>query len=282
MNTRNVTNWRAENWPRVNRLREPHEYWQREIVHERPDPETDVQPLGADDAFYYTGSVTPHVLRLVPGDTDSLVEFVGALGIVGLVKWAGGPAPAGIKPGLESWEPLSTAVLVKEPTLYAPDLDAAWTNPHTIEQFSAEHQRLTRAWEMATDEDDPKQALTRELFKAFFQQPYPYELEFAVTIRSGKIVERPRHILARSAFELMDSLANRIPKRCELCTTPFPPNRSDQRYCTDQCARKAYRLGYDKTPYRQEYQKMYRRYKRGTITETDWLAWKQSSGKARS
>jgi hypothetical protein len=241
-----------------------------------------VEPLGTDDAVYHVGSVTPYVLRLIPGDTDSLLEFVDALGIVGLVKWVGGPAPAGIKTGFETWEPLCTAVLVREPTLYEPELRAAWTHPNTIEQFSAEHERLTKAWEMATDEDDPKLALTRGLIKAFFQQPYPYELEFAVTSRSGKIVERPRHILARSAFELLDTLERRLPRRCELCTTPFPPSRSDQRYCGSKCADRAFRLGYDKTKYRKEYQKMYRRHRRGTITEAEWIAWKGSVKDAKS
>jgi hypothetical protein len=282
VNIRPATKWGAENWPQVSRLREPHEYWQRKVVHEQLDPDSEVEPLGTDDAVYHVGSVTPYVLRLIPGDTDSLFEFVDTLGIIGLVKWVGGPATAGIKPGFETWEPLCTAVLVREPTLNASDLHAAWTHPQSVEQFSAEHQRLTRAWEMATEEDDPKLALTRELIKAFFQQPYPYELEFAVTSRSGKVVERPRHVLARSAFELLDTLESRLPKRCELCPTPFPPSRSDQRYCTPKCADRAFRLGYDKTEYRKEYQKMYRRYRRDTITEAQWVTWKDSARKAKS
>jgi hypothetical protein len=290
VNTQPTARWGAENWPQITRLREPHEYWQRRVVPERPDPDSEVEPLGADDAVYHIGSVTPYVLRLIPGATDSLLEFVAALGIVGLVKWVGGPAPAGIKPGFEIWEPLCTAVLLKEPTLCVPELQAAWIHPHTVERFTEEHARLSNAWETSTEareaasdtHDEARQMLRRQLIGAFFQQPYPYELEFAVTSLTDRIVERPRHILARSAFELMDALTDRLPKRCERCTTPFPPIRSDQRYCTDNCRKRAFRKEYDKTPYRKVYQRMYRRYKRNTITEAEFVAWKDSAKEAKS
>jgi hypothetical protein len=242
------------------------------------------EPLSEEDALYYLGPVTPHVLALTPGDTESLFEFVEVLGIVGLVKWAGGPGTDTTKPGLSVWEPLSAAVLTRDSTLNAADLEAAWTHPRTIETFSIEHERLTQAWNAATDDGDPKRALTRQLLKAFFQEPYPYELEFAVTSKTGKIVERPRHVLARSGFELMDAMESRLPRRCELfsCRQPVPPGRSDQRYCTKRHQQTAFQLEYDRTDYRRSYQRMYRRYKRGSITEAEWLDWKNSAKRKNS
>jgi hypothetical protein len=126
------------------------------------------------------------------------------------------------------------------------------------------------------DREYARAALQRELFDVQFKHPYPYELEFAITTVTNQVVERPRHILAQSAFELLDTLTDQLPKRCERCTTPFPPTRTDQRHCSKKCQQKAYQQSYDKTPHRKEYQRTYRRYKRGSITEAQWIEWKKS------
>lgn len=282
MNTPSERNRNVENWRRITRLRAPHEYWQQPVVEKKYESDTGDDLLGPDDSVYHIGNVSPDLLKLKPGETDSLVEFVDALGIVGLVTWVGGPRPGNLIEGFEVWEPLCVAVQDGDPTLYRPDLHAAWTHPETIERFTIEHTRLTEGWQRAADIRDAENneqaeargQLRRLLVSAQFRQPYPLELSIAVTSLTDQIVERPRHILARSAFELIDALTSRLPKRCERCTTPFAPLRSDQRFCRTECQQASYQKTYDQTPYRKEYSRMYRRYKRGSITETEWLEWK--------
>jgi hypothetical protein len=290
VNKSSKRHWTTENWPRITRLREPHQYWQRPVVDERYESDTGEDLLDPDDLVYHLGNVSPDLLRLKPGDTDSLVEFVDALGIVGLVTWAGGPRPGNLAKGFEAWEPLCIAVQDGDPTLYRPDLHAAWTHANTVERFTTEHTQLTKGWDEATairETADNKQAearasLRRELVAAHFQQPYPFELVIAVTTVTDQIVERPRHILARSAFELIDALQDNLPKRCEQCNTPFARARSDQRFCRPKCQQSAFQKQHDKTPYRKAYSRMYRRYKRGNITEAEFVAWKDSAKEAKS
>lgn len=290
VNTPSKHNWTTQNWQRITRLREPHEYWQQPVIEEKYESDTGDERLGPDKSVYHIGNVSPDLLRLKPGYTDSLVEFVDALGIVGLVAWVGGPRPGNLIEGFEVWEPLCIAVQDRDPTLYRSDLHAAWTHPQTIARFTEEHTRLTNGWDRATEirettENEQARSraeLRRELVATHFQHPYPYELVIAVTSVTDQIVERPRHILARSAFELIDALKDQLPKRCERCDTPFTPMRSEQRFCRTKCQQATYQQEYDRTPYRRDYSRMYRQYERGTITETEWLAWKKTAKRKKT
>jgi hypothetical protein len=96
---------------------------------------------------------------------------------------------------------------------------------------------------------------------------------------SGIVYERPRHIFARAWLEVLDAaMRGIISKVCGYCGLPFAPRRSDQSYCPGRpCQRLAFRQRYDRQPFRRAYQRMYKRWKRGTITPAAWKAWKRDN-----
>lgn len=97
-----------------------------------------------------------------------------------------------------------------------------------------------------------------------------------------RLVEKPAGLFAYAWFELLAEIDRLLPLHCEHCGLPFLPNRDGQRYCPGTgCYEAAYQSQYARHPHRREYQRMYKRYRRGTITEQEWQRWREENPEPR-
>lgn len=104
------------------------------------------------------------------------------------------------------------------------------------------------------------------------------EFDTTLEVVQGRVVQYPRTIISRSYLELLDLVERGLkPSTCDYCGMLFPPRRAGQRYCPGtSCGTDGYFAQYEKTPYRREYQRQYKRFKRGTITQDDWDGWRDA------
>lgn len=240
---------------------------------------------GATEMFY-PGPVTPHVLRLKAGEFESLLVFVKAIGIFGLVEWAWGILkPEQLPDNRAAWQPLLEASRNRDRYLLKDDLHSAWLDPATVRDMKEELSALNSAWTAATsiEAQDPEQ-MRREIAKnvlGFYWNPERLYTRF--TVESGVFVEDPINVLARSWHELFDFMAEkaRLPGLCKHCGTPYPKSREDQYFCTGACRRQYARRHQDNSEKRRDYTRMYRRMKRGQLTEDEFSEWLlQTHGRA--
>jgi hypothetical protein len=181
-------------------------------------------------------------------------------------------------------EPSSQALLPlgpPQPELHAAVLDA-WDDPATVAAFGEEQWLLESHWEgTAVDFQDWAQdddRVTTALFEAVVaDQPFAYFATQPVFDR-GRLVEVPVTMFARSYLELVDLVGRGLrPVRCEYCRQWFPPRRAGQRYCPGTSCRTEAYAWYEKDPHRREYQRLYKKFKRGTITQDEWDRWRDEN-----
>jgi hypothetical protein len=232
---------------------------------------------------YLDGPITPHVLRLQSGDPATAVEFARKLGILGLGRWAATELTDAHPDASRLWEAIRYE---HDPKGESRDswiarnleqLSHAWTHEGTVEVFRSDISGLRLAWDRFADRDESLEYIA--LFTAIETAPPATAMPLKLVPHRDTYVLAPGHALARSWLELIHLLRTQRlrPARCEHCGQLFPPRRDGQKYCPGtSCARDHYR-GYNQTEHRREYQKMYKRYRRGAITLNEWDAWRDAN-----
>ena len=252
--------------------------------------------------------IHPEVLALDPQSPDTFVDFVKRLGLNEFLQWAleaEGPlmnvwepvlyrdfaeedeGPEGDGGSLEEegtrWRAVVPLHFFRSPEgdlslAVHPDqvrldtLVAAWTDPVTVEAFSREQDLLRKGLTAANPREAIDHANER---RPTGRHSEPFPVTINVDDTTGIVYEEPDHIIARAWLEVLDAAGGKTNKVCAYCQAPFIPSRSDQVYCPGRpCADRAFRSEYDKRPYRREYQRMHKRWKRGTIADAEWEKWK--------
>jgi hypothetical protein len=232
---------------------------------------------------YLDGPITPHILRLQPGDPDTATRFARKLGILGLSRWAEMELRNEEPEARTLWEAISHEQAPEEEsrdswiTRNLEQLSAAWTHEATAQAFKSDIAGIRLAWTAAAD---PDRSLEDVALLAFLETAPPARaLPMSLVPHQGNLVASPAHALARSWMELAHLLRTQRlrPARCGHCRQLFPPKRDGQQYCPGtSCARDHYRA-YNQNEHRREYQKMYKRYRRGAISRDEWDAWRDAN-----
>lgn len=132
---------------------------------------------------------------------------------------------------------------------------------------AARHTEPAAALEALTD-------LTQEYFHPGLDIQYRANAQLAMAVPANPLQQLWLEVIARV---IDSSLAPRV---CEHCGYPFAPRREGQRYCPDtRCADNAAKARRKRDPvyraWEREYQRMYRRMRRGRLDEAGWETWKR-------
>jgi hypothetical protein len=239
---------------------------------------------------YLNGPITPHLLRLVPGDPESITAFVANLGWRDLATWAWLVTEDRTE-SRDLWEgtlivPVETAERAQQ---WLEAIVAAWVDPGTKTRFHKAQRDLLFSWrEAARDDWSPSERL--DWMSGYFRHPAafslqsgrpytePQALRLGMGVRGDppRLVFVPADIFARSYVELAQLLGRRQlkPVQCAHCDQWFPPNRDGQRFCPGSSCKTDHDAAYSKHPYRKEYQRMYQRHRRGTMSRSEWDEWR--------
>jgi hypothetical protein len=226
---------------------------------------------------YLDGPITPHLFRICAGDAESVTAFVAQFGFLELYNWAAGVFRESDSDAAPLWTrtmSLWEAEGEDPGTRMGASLRAlttAWEHPDTVSTFTDALSPLKDAWSTAADRNEPIQTAIHRF--AVYTTDTP--LSLTLSSSDGTLTLRPSHVVARSWIELLHVLQTRRirPVVCEHCGQLFPPRRNGQRFCPGtSCRADAYRP-YEQSDYRREYQRMYKRYRRGSITVDEWDAW---------
>ena len=227
------------------------------------------------ERLYLRDTIHPHLLRVEAGNVESLTQFLTDFGAIELLE-------AVVASGILTLEVVSEEhvwpfiidswlravehgrVIVFRESL----LEKAWTNPAIIDWFAGEQHWLKSGLTAAAEGLD-----------AFGRTDY-----LAPVVRvlwdpqEQRFIEEPGDIFHRSWLELLDKLETYLPRFCLFCQLPFVPGREGQKYCpgTD-CYEQDFHRTYSKDPYRREYQRLYKQYKRGTISQREWDDWREKN-----
>jgi hypothetical protein len=231
-------------WTPSNRLIQPYRIGYKITVAESISPIPDE---------YLIDPIHPWLLRLVPGDSDSFHDFIAAVGIYEFLDWA-------YEVPLPPWTHITEAL---DATGNMPSNESVrnpWADDETIRAVTQQQSVLRNAYTAATDAKSLDEAITRVLETGWDEKHFRIELARDPSTRT--IFERPADLWARGWFELLDGLDHGLPpKACLYCTTPFTPNRSNQRYCLgNRCNERQYERKRSRT--RTEYHKAYQRKRR--------------------
>jgi hypothetical protein len=230
---------------------------------------------------YLDGPITPHLLRIQPGDAESVTDFVNRFGFLELYNWAASVFSASDPDAVQLWarvgdfwdDEREDGSSWLERNLRA--LARAWEHPDTIRAFTAARSQLEQAWSSAADPSKPYGMATTLV--AVLSTQFP--LGFTLSSHLGSLALKPSNVVGRSWTELVQLLKTQRLRaaRCEHCGQLFPPRRSGQRFCPGtSCRTDAYR-SYERSDYRREYQKMYKRYRRDKITLDEWDRWRDEN-----
>jgi hypothetical protein len=231
-------------WTPSNRLIQPYR-----IGYKITDAES-ISPLPDE---YLVAPIHPWLLRLVPGDSNSFRDFVDAVGIHEFLDWA-------YEATLTPWTYVTETLDATGDMPSNESVRNAWVDAETIRAVTQQRSALRNAYTAATDAESLDDAVTRVLELGWREKHFRIELDRDPSTRT--IFERPADLWARGWFELLDGLDHGLPpKPCLSCTTPFTPNRSNQRYCLGNgCNERHYERKRSRT--RTNYQRAYQQKRR--------------------
>jgi hypothetical protein len=293
MKIRRATDHPPANWTRTSRPLKPYTFHSIKIVdHEEtndtPSPRNDEWRLSAT---HLREPIHSHLLKIVPGDNDSIIAFATRLGLDELISWGMDLDPEYLRdPWLQLFDdishPINGVAHVKESHLIE-----AWGIGSTVEAFREDLTALDEAYRYFADHG-ADQAL---LFFQDYWKPTHADADLDTwsfptpTLRlvtwpiqpidddqpTLTIVEAPNHIFDRAWIELYDALQrDGVPTICPECDVPFIGQRKGQRFCGRGCQDKRPR-----TDEQREYERMYQRMRRGAITQDEFSAWQQRTGR---
>jgi predicted nucleic acid-binding Zn ribbon protein len=301
VNTTPASEYPPGKWPRTSRLWKPYTFHPIRVVEgDTPTaiPNPDQSERDRQLAVHHLkGPIHPHLLRLVPGSHDSIVDFAEKLGLDELILWG---MSLGDDYLTAPWLQLRVDMRHLDDgvaTIPAVHLLEAWGFGSQTEAFAKEQTRLHEAYQYATDYGADETVLfLRDYWRVThpeagleswsFPNPemnlvtWPVEpIDPMGDVESLALVEAPAHIFARAWLELYDSLqASGAPKICPRCGTPFLGVRKGQTYCSEECQETDYGRR-RRSDYRREYERMYQRMRRGAITRDEFADWKKRQGK---
>jgi hypothetical protein len=248
-------------------------------------------------AHHLKGPIHAHLLRLVPGSYDSIVGFAEKLGLDELIRWGvnldDGYLSAPWHQLYQDMRDLDDGVV----TIPAVHLLEAWGFGSQTTAFTEEQTRLHETYQYAADYGADQTILfLRDYWRVThpeagleswsFPNPemnlvtWPVEpIDPMGDVETLALVEAPAHIFARAWLELYDGLQERgAPNFCPRCSTPFIGSQKGQKYCSRECQDADYGRR-RRSDYRREYERMYKRMERGTITRNDFTGWKKRQGR---
>jgi hypothetical protein len=249
--------WRTVTWPI-----EPYRY---ETVWVSPGP----RPFRRSPprvAYCYKGSIGDHLIRIQPGDNESLNSFVEQFGLHEFLEWTQ-------ERDLAAWNTIYSDYQTGRRSFAGTDLRDAWTDPATIKAFTLDLLPLQDAYTRAQEEGLNEHVLSEVLGLAWEHAAVNFDP--VVNVDTGAIVIRPAHIFARAWLELVTSIADRglTPRTCPNCHETFTPKRSDQDYCRAECRLQFADKRRNKAQRRKDYKKKHQQMQRGTITQAEYDAW---------
>jgi hypothetical protein len=214
---------------------------------------TDTESISPIPDEYLLDPIHPWLLRLVPSDIDSFHDFVTSVGIYEYLDWT-------YEVPLTAWTHITESLDATGNMPSDKIVRDAWADSETIQAVTRHRTALSHAYSAATDATGLDEAITRVLEMGWDQKQFRVELDRDPSTRT--IFERPADLWARGWFELLDGLDHGLPpKPCRDCTTPFTPNRSNQRYCLGNgCSDRHYERKRSRT--RTEYHRNYQRKRR--------------------
>jgi hypothetical protein len=252
-----TSKWRTVTWPI-----EPYQY---EPVWVSPGPRPfrwSPPPV----AYFYKGPIGDHLIRIQPGDTESLTSLVKQFGLHELLEWTQ-------ERDLTAWNAIYSDYQSGRRSFAGTALRDAWTDPSTTKAFTLDLRPLQHAYTRAQKPGLNEHALSEILALAWEQHAVNFDP--VPNYDTGTIVIRPAHIFARAWLELVTFVADRdlTPRTCPNCNEAFTPKRSNQDYCRAECRLRAADKRRNQVKRRKEYKKKNQQKQRGTITEADYDAW---------
>jgi hypothetical protein len=221
------------------------------------------------------------------------VRFAERLGLDELMIWGMGLEDSGLdEPWHQIYRDLSklTDGVANVPRAHIVE---AWTAARQV--FADERTRLEEAYRYSAQSEgadatilflrDHIRSRTGNLKSQMFPHPeidlVTWPIKPVDDAETLAIVEAPNGIFARAWLELYDDLqVSGAPKLCSGCQTPFIGVRDDQEYCTRECQLRTHgRTRRSRDSYRREYESMYKKMKRGTITDAEFESWKKRQGR---
>jgi hypothetical protein len=288
-----ATEYPPSRWSRTSRPLKPYTFHpikiaDREEDNDIPSPTNDEWRLSAS---HLREPIHPHLLKIIPGDDDSIIAFATQLGLDELISWG---------MALESeyqrdpWLQLRTDIsrpvgnIAHVPRFH---LIEAWGVGSTVEAFGEDQTALREAYDYFANEGaDQALRFFQDYWKPTHQDAELSAWSFPTPILrlvtwpiqpidddqpTLAIVEAPNHIFDRAWLELYDALQrDGVPTICPECDVPFIGQRKGQRFCGRGCQDKRPR-----TDEQREYERMYQRMRRGAITQEDFDAWQQRTGR---
>jgi hypothetical protein len=240
-------------WTPSNRLLQPYRIGYKITVSESISPIPDE---------YLIDPIHPWLLRLTPGDSDSFHGFVAAVGIHEFLDWA-------YEVPLTAWTHITESLDATGKMPFNEIVSKAWVDGETAQAVARYQAALRHAYAAAIDATGIDEAIERVLEMGWEQKQFRVELDRDPSTRT--IFERPADLWARGWFELLDGLDHGLPpKPCLYCTTPFTPNRSNQRYCLGyRCSERHYerKRSRARTEYHRTYQQKRRAERRQNQAE---------------
>jgi hypothetical protein len=289
-------------WPRSGRLRKPYTFHRVRIVEgdattAAPGPELPERDWQLA-VHHLKGPINPYLLRLEHGHYPSIVRFVEQLGLDELTLWGASPDDRDTYL-TEPWERLLADIwhLTDGVAMIPADhLMDAWSVGSQADAFREEQTKLREAFAYAAQSEGADQTIRflRDYRKIThrsvgleswsFPNPELYLTTWPVQPMDDEetlaLVEAPAHIFARAWLELYDELqASGAPQICPRCNTPFIGSRRNQTYCTRDCQDRDYGQRRRRGEHRREYERMYQRKRRGTITSDEFETWKKRQGR---
>jgi hypothetical protein len=293
MKTRRATEHPPPAWTRTSRPFQPYTFHPIAIVDQdettdTPQPTNDEWRLAAS---HLREPIHKHLLKIVPGDNDSIIAFATRLGLDELISWGLDLKDEYLR---DPWLQLSTDIsrpidgVAHVPRFH---LIEAWGKCSTVEAFREEQTALDEAYRYFTDEgadqalhffQDYRKPTHRDAGLDTWRFPTPTLRLVTWPIQpvdddqpTLAIVEAPNHIFDRAWIELYDELERGgVPKICPECDVPFIGQRKGQQFCGRGCQDKRPR-----TDEQREYERMYQRMRRGAITQDEFNAWQQRTGR---
>jgi hypothetical protein len=223
-------------------------------------PITVSESISPTPAEYILDPIHPWLLRLLPGEPDSFLGFVDAVGIHEFLDWAYGEE-------LTAWTNITETL---DAVGYLPPRDALsnpWADAETIRIVAQKQFDLSGAYNAATNAVDLDRAMDEVLAMGWGGKQFRIEIDLDPVTRT--LVERPADLWARGWFELLDGLNHGLPPTlCSYCRTAFTPNRSSQEFCLGYgCSEKAYEQKRSRT--RRKYHKEYQRKRRKKLKDIE-------------
>jgi len=283
----------ARKWQRHTQLRKPYTFHPVRIV--EGDVPTGTEKLSDPDfrlaVKHLRGPIHPHLLKLVPGQYESVADFAEELGLDELIMWGLNLESSHLQ---DQWFQVWSSMNHLEDgfsTIPKVDLSDAWGFGSQTVAFAEEQTQLREAYDYVEQHGaDAAIIFFQDYWKSThrdagletsrFPRPETRLETWPIQPKDDSqptlgIVEAPAHIFARAWLELYDELQiGGVPKLCPTCNAPFIGTRKGQKFCSRKCQDHRGR-----SESQREYERMYQRMRRGTITPDEFTAWQQRTGR---